>query len=262
MPVILCIGCQKGGTGKSALVRHLAPALAELGVRVLAVDLDPQHTLTTWCAVDDSDGASMAEVIGGAQAGTLRIADIVRTVPPGFDLAPATVALATTELLLPGRLGREQVLQRTLAQVDKYDCVLLDCGPSLGLLTVNALTAADFVVIPTRPEAADLAGVSLFLDTIVRVRDALNPRLPLGGIVLTFCRPRWRHHAEGEATLREADLPVLQARIGQSVRVSESMGTQQSLFDYAPHNARAAEYRAVAAELWGRCGRVQGDADD
>ena len=216
------------------------------GLRVLLVDSDPQSSLTSPCGVGGAEGRSLAEVLGGAEPGTLALADIVRDIAPGLALAPSDIALARCELALATRLGRESVLKRALATVaGQYDAVLIDTPPSLGLLTIGALVAAEAVLIPVVPEILGLRGLRLFLGALDQVRQAINPELQTLGIVVTFLDTRLRHHGDAVATMRAAGLPVLDVTIGRSVRVAEAAVVGQSVVTFAPRNKRALEFRAL-----------------
>lgn len=247
----LTIASGKGGTGKTATAQTLGEALAEKGRRVLLVDLDPQGSLTAACGVTDGAGYSLAEVIGGARAGTLALADVVHTIAPGLGLAPADVALSYAELGLVSRIGREAVLRRALLSVaHAWDVCIIDTPPSLGLLTVNALAAADALLIPTQAEAAAVRAVALFLDFVHEVRADINPGLQVLGILPTFYDPRTRHHRAGLQALEGLGVPVLAVRIGRSVRVAEAALSGASVLQTPGDEAgaaRAAEYRALAA---------------
>ncbi len=247
--IVLAIGNQKGGTGKTATTHALGAVLASAGRRVLLIDADPQGSLTGACGIGDTEGRSLAEVVGDTDDGALALGDVVRTLGPGLDLAPADIALASSELGLVVRMGREGVLKQALAGVGGYDVALIDCPPSLGLLTVNALAAAHGVLIPTQPQIVDLRGLNLFLGTIERVRRALNPDLQIVGIVATFYDGRLIHHQRALAAMREASLPVLDVTIGRSVRVAESAATGQSVVDFDANNLRAHEYKALGQEV-------------
>ena len=246
----LAIAGQKGGTSKSTSTHTLGYALAtDHGRRTLLLDLDPQSTLTLSCGVTDASGSSLAEVIGGAIPGPLAMSEIIRELDPGLWLAPSDVVLASAELGLVSRIGRENVLKRALATVaGDYDVCLLDCPPSLGLLTVNALVAADAVIIPTLAETVALRALRLFLDTLQEVRGALNEDLELLGVVLVFYDRRLRLHRQSLEAVQSAGLPVL-GTIGRSVRVAEAAAIAETVLSYAPKNPQALAYRELAAEV-------------
>ena len=243
----LVVANHKGGVGKTATAQVLGAILAgECARRVLLVDCDPQASLTAACGVDGSAGANLAGVMGDAQPGAYALADILRELAPGLWLAPSDIALAVSELGLVVRMGREGVLAKALGQVARrFDVAVIDCPPGLGLLTLNALVAADSVLIPTQTQGADLRGLRLFLDTLERVRE-LNPRLAILGILPTFYDARLIHHRNGLEAMQTAGLPVLATAIGRSVRVAEAAAAGQPLTEYAPDNPQTAAYRDVA----------------
>lgn len=247
----IAIANQKGGTGKSATTHALGAVLAvDHQRRVLLVDIDPQSSLTEACASVDTSGASLAEVLGGATPGTLTLKKIILELSDNLYLAPADLALAATELGLVSRMGRENVLKKALASVgDTFDVALIDCPPSLSLLTVNALTAADAVLIPTQPQAVDLRGLRLFLDTLDNIRQELNPDLETLGILPTFFDRRLTHHKEAIAAMERASLPVMRVRIGRSVRVAEAAASGETVVTYEPNNPQALAYRELAEEI-------------
>jgi len=244
---IIAIANQKGGVGKTATTHTLGVLLAEAGRRVLLVDADPQSSLTA-AAIGYYDGPNLADVLGGSTPGRVKLAGIIQQVNQGLDLAPAGIELAGVELGLVSRMGRETQLTKALAGID-YDYCLIDCPPSLGLLTVNALVAADQVLIPTQPQAADVRGVGLFLKTIDQIKDELNPGLQLLGVLVTFYDTRINHHQAAIDTMTGAGLPVLNTKIGRSVKVAEAAGNQQTVITYEPHNPQAEAYRDLAKEL-------------
>lgn len=245
--ITLAIANQKGGVGKTATAHALGAILAGQGLRVLLVDTDPQASLTHACGVNYEAGFSgwhsLADVIGGAQPGPLSLVDVLQPVSDNLTIAPADIDLASAELGLTSRLGRENVLRRALATVaTRFDLCLIDCSPSFGLLTVAALVAADGVLIPTQPSAADLRGLRLFLDTLETIQAELHPALELFGVLATFFDGRTRHHQAALEAMQHADLPVLPVTIGRSVKVQESAHAGQSVTEYEPRNPRAAEY--------------------
>ena len=243
----VAIANHKGGVGKTATTHALGVVLAtEHARQVLLVDCDPQASLTEACGIQDAAGRSLAEVMGGAEPGTAALADMVRELSPRLSLVPSDIGLATAELGLVSRLGRENTLKRSLAAVaHDYDVCLMDCPPSLGLLNVNALTAANAVLVPTIPQVVDLRGLSIFLDTLGLIRELLNPDLEILGIVATFYDGRLNQHKQAMVAMRRDGLPLLDVTIGRSVRVSEAAGVGESVVSYAPRHKRAAEYRAL-----------------
>lgn len=243
---ILAIANHKGGTGKTATTRALGDVLAGAGFRVLLVDIDPQASLTTSCGLGDADIDSMADVLGGAQPGRLTLAKVIRPVKDQLDIAPASLALAAVELGLNNRLGREHILAKALQGVaNDYDIALIDCPPSLSLLVVNALAAAQAVLIPCQPMPVDVAGVRLFLDTLGVIRENLNPGLSVLGILITFYDSRLIAHAGAIEAMGRAKWPVLPVRIGRSVKVGEGAALGESIMTYEPENPQAANYQKL-----------------
>ena len=176
----------------------------------------------------------------------MALADVIQPLGERLDLVPGDIALSSCELGLVARMGRESVLKRALATVARsYDVAILDCPPSLGLLTVNALNAADGVLIPTIPEIQALRGLALFWQSLQTVREALNPELHVIGIVPTFYDGRLIHHREALEALQAGGLPVLDVAIGRSVRVAESAAIGESVITYDPSNKRSGELREL-----------------
>jgi chromosome partitioning protein len=244
----LAISNQKGGTGKTATAHALGVLLAASGYKTLLVDIDPQASLTQSAGVS-GDGRSLAEVIGGAQPGRLGMGDIIRDLGDNLSLAPGDIALAGAELGLTSRLGRENVLRRLLQSTPGFDVCVIDCPPSLGLLTIGALVAADGVLVPTQPESVALRGLRLFLETIDQVRAELNQELELVGILPTFYDNRLNHHKEAVEIMQRAGLPVMGVKIGRSVRVAEAAGAGESVVTWSPSNPQSENYRQLAEEV-------------
>lgn len=246
--ISLAVANQKGGVGKTTTTLTLGSALTEAGQRVLLVDLDPQSSLTSSLGIDAA-GKSMAEVIGGSEPGHLTMTSILQEIRPSLYLAPADLALARCELGLTARLGRENVLRQALASITRqFATCLIDCPPSLGLLTVNALAAADGVIAPTLPSAMDLRALRIFLDTLEKVQ-AINPELQLAGVVVTQFDGRTNAHKEALGLLQSANLPVWLPAVPRSVRVQEATGSQTTLLDYDPDGRAATAYQEIAKGL-------------
>jgi chromosome partitioning protein len=243
---------QKGGVGKTTTVVNLASYLANEGDRVLVVDLDPQGNATSGLGVDRSslDRSVYDAVVDNHDLSAL----IVESSAPGVEIVPASIALAGAEVELAGVDARERRLRRLLAPVvERYDVVFVDCPPSLGLLTVNALTAADSVLVPLQCEYYALEGLTQLLATIDLVRDHLNPRLALEGVVLTMADARTNLSAEvaSEARRHLGDR-VFETVIPRSVRLSEAPSHGLPISRYAADSRGALAYAALAAEFRAR----------
>jgi chromosome partitioning protein len=236
--------------GKTATVANMGACLAERGRHVLLVDLDPQAALTGTLGLSEPT-LTLVDVIGAGQPGKTPARAAIQNVSERLDLLPSSLELANCEMGLNQRLGRETVLKKALANL-AYDFCLIDCPPSLGLLTVNGLTAADAVLIPTQPQAADLRALRQFLDTLDAIRGELAPGLALLGVLVTFYDGRLNHHKDAIEAMQAAGLPLLQVRIGRSIRIAEACGAGQPLAVYDPSNPQNENYRKVAelVDLW------------
>jgi len=244
---------QKGGVGKTTTTINLAAALAEYGRKVLIVDFDPQGAASVGLGVSPHElDRTIYNLLMERDA---TIGDVIRsTSTPNLDLLPANIDLSAAEVQLVGEVARESVLSRVLRPVlDDYDVVLIDCQPSLGLLTVNALTAAHGVLIPLECEFFALRGVALLIETIEKVRDRLNPRLEVDGILATMYDSRTLHAREVVARVHEAfSDTLLHTVIGRTVKFPDATVAAEPITTYAPSHAGAAAYRQLARELVAR----------
>jgi chromosome partitioning protein len=252
--ITIAIANQKGGVSKTHTTHALGEALAQLGEQVLLVDVDPQSSLTTACGVLATDH-SLAQVLSN----DTEIGAVLRPVGEFLTLAPSDIALANTELDLVNRMGRENELIRALKPIaNQFDVCLIDTAPSLGLLAVNALNAADGALVPTLPQVQDLRGLGLFLQTLNRIRDRLNPELETVGILVTMFDGRLVHHNDAVTVMLERGLPVMDVKIGRSVKVAEAAAAHASILTYDPAHKISDQYRVLAKEvqLWLESGRA------
>jgi chromosome partitioning protein len=250
---VIAVANQKGGVGKTTSAINLGAALAEYGRRVLLVDFDPQGALSVGLGVQPHQlDATVYNLLMERDA---EIEDVIRpTGVEGMDLLPSNIDLSAAEVQLVFEVGREQALGRAIKPVlDRYDIVLIDCQPSLGLLTINALACSDTVLIPLACEFFSLRGVALLMDTIDKVRDRLNPNLDVLGILATMFDPRTLHTREVRHRVKEAfgDL-VFQAVINRTVRFPETTVAGEPITTWAPTSAGAVAYRLLAREVLAR----------
>ena len=250
---IIAMCNQKGGVGKTTTTINLGAALAEYGRKVLLVDFDPQGALSVGLGVNPHElDLTVYNLLMDRETDIRQV--IKPTELPGLDLMPANIDLSAAEVQLVGEVAREMVLSRALRPVmDEYDVVLIDCQPSLGLLTVNALTAAHGVVIPLECEFFALRGVALLVETIDKVRDRLNPGLEIDGILATMFDPRTLHSREVVSRVVEAfGEQVFHTVIGRTVKFPDASVAAEPITTYASSHAGAYAYRLLARELIAR----------
>jgi chromosome partitioning protein len=246
--VTIAVLSQKGGTGKTTAVRTLTDVFRRVDLGVLAVDLDPQGNLSDYLDVDPDASPTIGDVLAGR-------AQPIEAVHNG--IIPANLGLAEAELMLGGKMGRELTLKKALAEVkDDYDLVLIDCPPALGLLTVNALVAADYALLSAEAQYFAMQGVEQALEVIGLARDSLNPNLEWLGVVLNIADMRTRHSREAFDSLREhfGD-KLIQTTIRASIAYAESAERAVSILDYRPN--LGADYVALADEVLRRLGMEQ-----
>ncbi len=243
MAQTIAVLSQKGGTGKTTTVRTLTDVMRRCGVRTLAVDLDPQGNLSDYFDLPTDVEPTVADVLSGRAKAAEAIHE---------DIIPANLSLAEAELMLGGKMGRELTLRRALAKATgDYELVLIDCPPSLGLLTVNALVAADHALITAEAQYFALQGVEQAIEVVDLARESLNPELALLGIVLNLADIRTVHSREALASLQERfGEAVFQTVIRASIAYAESAERARSILDHRPD--LGADYIALADEVLGR----------
>ena len=246
MARVLALANQKGGVAKTTSTLNLGVALSEMGHKVLLVDMDPQGNLTMSQGINPDDvRQSMYNVL--TQGLSMENVIFEREV----DLAVASIDLAGAELALASMIGRERALSKALIQVkDRYDFVLIDTPPSLGLLTINALTASDAIIVPVQCEYLSLRGLAQLQKTLELVRENLNPNVHMAGILPTLYDSRTTHGTEAVELLRESfgDL-VFQTVVRKTIKFAEAPVRGFSVLKYAPHSDAAEAYRALAREV-------------
>jgi chromosome partitioning protein len=252
---------QKGGVGKTTTTVNIGAALAESGKRVLLIDIDPQAHLTINYGLEpSSDLPSLYDVL--VEERPLR--EAIRTVNDRIGVVPSSIDLAGAEIEMVSILGREMLLKKRIEAaniVNEYDYILLDCPPSLGLLTINALAVANEVIIPMLPHFLALQGMAKLLETIQLVGKRMNPRLRVSGIVLTMFDPQVKLSSEVVSELAGfiesakgkplpwSDARIFETRIRRNIKLAESPSFGQTILDYGPTSNGASDYRALSREV-------------
>ena len=249
---IIAMCNQKGGVGKTTTAINLASALAGYGRKVLVVDFDPQGALSAGLGVVAHDIKTIYDLMVEKNLNVEEV--IVKTSVKNLDVIPANIDLSAAEVQLVSEVAREQILARILRPIlGNYDVIIIDCQPSLGLLTVNALTAAHGVLIPLNCEFFALRGVALLIETIEKVRDRLNPAIKLDGILATMYDPRTLHAREVVERLYEAfGDQVFDTIVNRTVKFPDATIAALPISEFAPTSDEAEYYRTVARELVAR----------
>ena len=247
---VICLSNQKGGVAKTTTTMNLGAALSEMGNRVLVVDLDPQSNLTMSFGIDVE---ALPKSIFDVLVHKYPIEHIIQKTPE-CDVAVASIDLAGAELALSSMIGRERTLEKALSSVkNDYDYILIDTPPSLGLLTVNAFTASDEVIVPVQAEYLSLRGLVQLDNTLQVIREHLNPKVHIGGVLLTMYDGRTIHSREATELLEKTyGDKVMNTRIRKTIRLAEAPVQGSSVLTYESNGNAAAQYRALAQEVVAR----------
>jgi chromosome partitioning protein len=250
---VLALCNQKGGVGKTTTAINLGAALTEFGRKVLLVDFDPQGALSVGLGVNPNE--LELTIYNALMERSVTADDILIKTAVGMDLLPSNIDLSAAEVQLVGEVAREQSLKRVLDPlVDDYDFILIDCQPSLGLLTINALTAATGVIVPLECEYFSLRGVALLIQTIEKVSERLNPQLEVKGILATMYDGRTLHGREVLNRVVQAfGAKVFHTVINRTVRFPETTVAGEPITSFASSSPGAAAYRDLAREVVARC---------
>lgn len=247
--IVVAVANNKGGTGKTTTARTLADYFAMGGYRTLMIDADPQRSLTKLCGVN-AVKYPLESVMGGASPGTVSITQAAVAVKDNLDLIGGGEWLLQREQEMVNRFNRESIMRKAMAKANgRYDFALIDCPPSIGLLTVNALVASDAAVVPLQPSVQDLWGLSQFMTSaIIPLIREVNPKLRVIGVVPTMLDERRVHDRGVVKALKEAGYPVLQA-IGSTVRIREAAAVHETILTFAPEHDQAKNYAELGRQI-------------
>lgn len=250
MTQIIAVANQKGGVGKTTTVYNVGAIAAELGFKTLLVDLDPQAALTASLGLQPNRlSTSIYHLLLAKELDPEKV--VVSNIRPNLDALPANKDLVRSDIELSQQIGREYLLQESLYPLkSEYDLILIDNGPSLGVLTVNALTAADKVLIPLVCEYLALRGMGMLIDLVRQVRDQTNPKLKILGVIINMYDPASLHSREVyEEAKRIFGHYVFEPPIPKSARFAEAAATQRPLVDYDPNHPAVAIYREIVTRI-------------
>ena len=258
---VIAVANQKGGVGKTTTAVNLGVALGHMGKKVLLVDADPQGSLTRCCKIDNPDvqlDVTLSELMAFEMTGEDKDYILINNAIEHFetvDLIPSNISLSGTETALFNCMSRESVLKRTLAPLrSRYDVILIDCMPSLGMMTINSLAAADSVIIPCEPSLLSVKGLDLLLHSIAKIKRQINPGLNVDGVLMTMVDSRTINAREITAALRDAmgiSINVFNIEIPRSVRATECPNVGESIFVHDPGGKVAEAYALLAKEVIG-----------
>ena len=246
MGKVIAVANHKGGVGKTTSVANLGAALSLMGKRVLLIDLDAQQNLTFFFLKDEAEVSVYDALTGKAALPILHVKE-------NLDLTPSSIDLARAELDLNARIAREAILKNLLADVaGKYDYILLDCPPSLGIVTYNALVAASDLFITLTAEALPYKGLTMLEEVVGEIRQTINPSLEISGVFITRYNNRNLNNIVAEQIAERYGSKVFHTKIRENIAVAEAPLSQMDIFAYAPESNGAKDYRALAEEVVAR----------